>query len=123
MLSVYSVLSGYDYTNAVVLAVFATIGAIVLQAGVLGLQTRSRSLLLLCGIGSIFLLALLPAIMSVKPAAFGVAFGLGGILEGFYTIGRISIVKSYRGVGISTANGYFVSMNGLGELTGPWRPG
>ena len=40
MLSVYSVLSGYDYTNAVVLAVFATIGAIVLQAGVLGLQTR-----------------------------------------------------------------------------------
>ncbi len=95
MLSVYSVLSGYDYTNAVVLAVFATIGAIVLQAGVLGLQTRSRSLLLLCGIGSIFLLALLPAIMSVKPAAFGVAFGLGGILEGFYTIGRMFRAQSH----------------------------
>jgi len=79
--------------------------------------------LLLCGIGSIFLLALLPAIMSVKPAAFGVAFGLGGLLEGFYTIGRISIVKAYRGVGISTANGYFVSMNGLGELTGPLATG
>src|SRR5260370_2234059 len=30
MLSVYSVLSGYDYMHAVVLAVFATIGAIVL---------------------------------------------------------------------------------------------
>jgi|GEM_PF-6095379 len=125
MLSVYSVLSGYDYMHAVVLAVFATIGAIVLQIplGFSASRRDPRALLLLCGIGSIFLLALLPAIMSVKPVAFGVAFGLGGLLEGLYTIGLISIVKSYRGVGISTANGYFVSMCGLGELTGPLATG
>jgi Major Facilitator Superfamily len=125
MLSVYSVLSGYDYMNAVVLAVFATLGAIVLQVplGLSASRHDPRMLLLFCGIGSILLLTLLPAIVSVKPIAFGVAFGLGGLLEGLYTVGLICVAKSYRGIGISTANGYFISMCGLGELTGPLATG
>jgi hypothetical protein len=103
MLSVYSVLSGYDYMNAVVLAVFATLGVIVLRIplGFWASRRDPQALLLLGGIASIFLLALLPAIVSVKPVTFGVAFGFGGLLEGLYTIGLISIVKSSRGVGIS----------------------
>ncbi len=125
MLSVYSVLSGYDYTNAVTLAAFATVGAIVLQIplGYSATNQDPRVVLLFCGISSIFLLALLPNIMSVKPMAFGVVFGLGGLLEGLYTVGLICIAKYYRGLGISSANGCFVSICGLGEFVGPLATG
>jgi len=125
MLSVYGVLSGYDYTSAVTLAVFATVGAIVLQIP-LGYSANSRdprSVLLCCGICSMILLTLLPNIMTVKPIAFGVVFALGGFLEGLYTVGLICIAKNYRGFGISTANGCFVSMCGFGELMGPLATG
>jgi MFS family permease len=125
MLSVYSVLSGYDYTNAVTLAAFATVGAIVLQIplGYSASRQDPRVVLLFCGIVSIFLLALLPGFMTTKPAAFGIVFGLGGLLEGLYTVGLICIAKYYRGMGISSANGCFVSMCGLGEFVGPLATG
>ena len=125
MLPVYSVMSGYDSTNAVTLAVFATIGAVLLQVP-LGYSANNRDprgFLLLCALSSIFLLALLPNVMSIKPLAFGIAFGLGGFLEGLYTVGLICIAKYYRGVGISSANGCFVSMCGFGELIGPLATG
>src|SRR5207249_2567510 len=70
-----------------------------------------------------FLLAALPSVMGAKPAAFGVAFGLGGLLEGLYTVGLICIAKYYRGIGISAANGCFVSICGFGELMGPLATG
>ncbi len=123
MLSVYSVLSGYDYTNAVVLAVFATIGAIVLQAGVLGLQTR-RPIPLAAVRHRLDFPAGAPAGNHEREAGcLWRRVRTRGLLEGLYTIGLISIVKSYRGVGISTADGYFVSMGGLGELTGALATG
>jgi MFS family permease len=125
MLSVYSTLSGYDYTDAVSLAVFATIGAIALQIplGYMATRQEPRALLMYCGVGAIMLLALLPMTLNVRSIAFVIAFCLGGLLEGFYTLGLICITKYYRGMGISTANGYFVSMCGLGELAGPLATG
>jgi predicted MFS family arabinose efflux permease len=125
MLSIYSVLVGYDYASAVVLAVFATVGAIVLQIplGYSANRRDPRILLILCGFTALCLISLLPNIMSVKPLAFGVAFGLGGFLEGLYTLGLICIAKYYRGFGISSANGCFVSMCGFGELIGPLATG
>ena len=56
-----------------------------------------------------YLLALLPNAMNFRPIAFGVAFGLGGLLEGLYTLGLICIAKYYRGLGISSANGRVVA--------------
>jgi hypothetical protein len=125
MLSVYSVLVGYDYAGAVTLAVFATVGAIMLQIplGTAATKHDPRVLLLFCGIISMCLLALLPAAMGARPIAFTVAFGLGGFLEGLYTLGLICIAKYYRGFGISAANGCFVSICGLGELVGPLATG
>jgi MFS family permease len=125
MLSVYSVLSGYDYFSAATLAAVATVGAIMLQIplGYSANRHDPRSLLMLCGLGAMLLLALMPYVVNFKPITFGVAFGLGGVLEGLYTLGLICIAKFYRGIGISTANGYFVSMCGLGELAGPLATG
>ncbi len=125
MLSIYGVLNGYDHANAVILTVFATAGAIVLQIplGYFASRQDPRSVLLTCSFASMFLLVLLPHIIGAKPIAFIAAFGLGGVLEGLYTVGLICIAKYYRGIGISSANGLFVSMCGFGELVGPLATG
>src|SRR5581483_7313623 len=73
--------------------------------------------------GAIVLLALLPNIMALHTAALGVSFLLGGFLEGFYTVGLICIARNCRSIGISSANGAFVSMCGLGEFVGPLTTG
>jgi hypothetical protein len=79
--------------------------------------------LICCAVFSIFLLAALPSVMAHKPLAFGAVFGLGGLIEGLYTVGLICIAKYYRGLGISSANGCFISLCGFGELIGPLATG
>lgn len=125
LLSVYSVLTGYDYASAVTIAVFATIGGIVLQIplGIMASRAEPRMILLFSGLGLMNLLTLLPNVMAVKPAAFAVSFFFGGLLEGLYTVSLICLTKYYRGIGISSANGCFVAMCGLGELLGPLETG
>ena len=66
---------------------------------------------------------LLPKTMSIHAAALSVAFVLGGLLEGFYTVGLICIAKQCRSVGISSANGCFISFCGFGEFIGPLTTG
>lgn len=125
MLSVYSVLTGYDYSSAVTIAVFAEIGSILLQfpLGLIASRGEPRMILLFSGLGLMNLLTLLPNVMAVKPAAFTVTFLFGGLLEGLYTVSLICLTKYYRGIGISAANGCFVAMCGLGELLGPLTTG
>lgn len=125
MLSVYSVLNGYDYSSAVTLAVFAEVGSVLLQfpLGIIASRGEPRMILLFSGLALMNLLTLLPNVMAVKPAAFGVTFLFGGLLEGLYTVSLICLTKYYRGIGISSANGCFVAMCGLGELLGPLETG
>src|SRR5581483_4374287 len=125
MLSVYSTMNGYDYSQAAMLAATAMVGGVALQVP-LGYGANGydiRMILLLCGVGAIVLLALLPNIMALHTAALGVSFLLGGFLEGFYTVGLICIARNCRSIGISSANGAFVSMCGLGEFVGPLTTG
>jgi predicted MFS family arabinose efflux permease len=125
LLGVYSVMTGYDYTSAVAFAAFATIGGILLQVplGYSANKYNPRLVLICCAVFSIWLLAVLPGLMSHKPLAFGAVFGLGGLIEGLYTVGLICIAKYYRGLGISSANGCFISLCGFGELVGPLATG
>lgn len=125
MLSVYSTLNGYDYSQAALLAAVAMTGGIALQIplGYVANNSEPRIVLLLCAVGSIALLTLLPKTMSIHAAALGVGFVLGGLLEGFYTVGLICIAKQCRTVGISSANGCFISFCGFGEFVGPLTTG
>lgn len=125
LLGVYSVMTGYDYTSAVAFAAFATVGGILLQIplGYSANKRNPRLVLICCAVFSIWLLAVLPALMSHKVLAFGAVFGLGGLIEGLYTVGLICIAKYYRGLGISSANGCFISLCGFGELVGPLATG
>jgi MFS family permease len=125
MLSVYSTLNGYDYSQAALLAAIATMGGIALQIplGYAANTWEPRMVLLLCGVGSIALLTVLPKTMGIHTAALGVSFVLGGLLEGFYTVGLICIARQCRNVGIASANGCFISFCGFGEFVGPLTTG
>jgi MFS family permease len=125
MLSVYSTSSGLDYGQAAMLVAVATLGGIALQVplGYAASKWECRLVLLLCTVGAIALVALLPTAMRAYASALGVSFVLGGVLEGFYTIGLICIAKQCRSIGISTANGCFISLCGFGELVGPLMTG
>jgi MFS family permease len=125
MLSVYGTLNGYDYSQAAMLAAIATTGGIALQLplGYLANKGEPRMVLLMCGVGAIFLLTLLPNIMGVHGVALVIAFVLGGLLEGFYTVGLICIAKQCRNIGIASANGCFISFCGFGEFVGPLTTG
>ena len=125
MLSVYSTMNGYDYSQAALLAAVAMMGGIALQIplGYAANKSEPRVVLLLCAVGSIALLMVLPKTMSLHTAALGIGFLLGGLLEGFYTVGLICIAKQCRSVGISSANGCFISFCGFGEFVGPLTTG
>jgi Arabinose efflux permease len=125
MLSVYSTMNGYDYSQAALLASVAMMGSIALQIplGYAANNSEPRIVLLLCAVGSIALLTVLPKTMGIHTAALGVGFLLGGLLEGFYTVGLICIAKQCRTVGISSANGCFISFCGFGEFVGPLTTG
>ena len=125
MLSIYSGMNGYDYSQAALFAAIAMAGGIVLQVplGFASNNSEPRMVLLLCGVGAIFLLTALPNIMGFHTAALGASFVLGGLLEGLYTIGLICIAKYCRNIGISSANGCFVSVCGFGEFVGPLTTG
>jgi len=125
MLSVYSTLKGYDYSQAAMLAAIATMGGVALQIplGYAANTREPRMVLLMCGVGAILLLTLLPDMMGIHVAALAVAFLLGGLLEGFYTVGLICIAKECRTIGIASANGCFISFCGFGELVGPLTTG
>ncbi len=125
MLSVYSTMNGYDYSQAAVLASAAMMGSIALQIplGYAANNSQPRVVLLFCGVGAILLLALLPKAMHLESAALSVSFLLGGLLEGFYTVGLICIARQCRSIGISSANGCFISFCGFGEFIGPLTTG
>jgi MFS family permease len=125
MLSVYSTLKGYDYSQAAMLAAVAMMGGVALQIplGYAANTWEPRIILLACGVGGILLLTVLPDMMGIHIAALVVAFLLGGLLEGFYTVGLICIAKECRTIGIASANGCFISFCGFGELVGPLTTG
>src|SRR5207253_6553285 len=67
MLSVYSTLNGYDYSNAAILAAVATMGGVALQIplGYAANTWEPRIILLACGVGGILLLTVLPDMMGI----------------------------------------------------------
>lgn len=121
MLSVYGVQSGLSAENALALAMAAAAGAIVIQYPLGRLVDRkgARYCLRSCATAAILLLALLPFLVAQPALASLAAFGIGGIIEGFYTIGLIYLALRYRGAQLSAANGCFISCCALGEVAGP----
>jgi MFS family permease len=125
MLPVYGALNGYDNVSATGLAVSAALGATLLQfpIGWLATKRNTTELLVTFGVCALILLAFLPIVIGNKPFAYLVAAGLGGVFEGLYTVGLISISRDRRAQNLSSLNACFIAVCSLGEVAGPVASG
>jgi MFS family permease len=125
MLPVYGALNGYDQARAANLAVFAALGAAMLQFPIGWLATKRNTveLMVVFGVLSICLVAVLPIVIGNELWACIVSIGLGAFIEGLYTIGLISISRDRRIQSFSSMNACFISVCSLGEVAGPIATG
>ena len=125
MLPVYGTLNGHDHASAANLAVFAGLGAAMLQfpLGWLATKRSTVELMVIFGVLSLCLVAALPIVIGNETWACIVSIGLGGFIEGLYTIGLISISRDRRIQSFSSMNACFISVCSLGEVAGPVATG
>ncbi len=125
LLPIYGESNGYDTPSAANLAVFAAIGATVLQfpIGWIAAKRDPGSVLLGIGLCTLGLLAVLPFVIGDKFMAYVVAAGLGAMFEGLYTVALIRISRERRVQSLSALNACFISVCSLGEVAGPLATG
>jgi MFS family permease len=121
MLPVYAALNGYESASAANLAVFAALGAAVLQfpIGWLATKRSMNELLATFGVCALCLSAFLPLVIGNMVLAGLVAAGLGGVVEGLYTVALIGISRDRRVQSLSMLNACFISVCSFGEVVGP----
>src|SRR6185295_11157361 len=112
MLPVYGALNGYDNSSAANLAIAAALGALLLQVPIGWLATKrsTTELLVIFSVLIIALLAPLPMVIDNKFCALAIAALLGGLIEGFFTLGLISISTDRRVQSLSSLNACFISV-------------
>jgi predicted MFS family arabinose efflux permease len=125
MLPVYAALNGYDAIGATNVAVFAALGAVLLQfpLGWIAAKHNPRLLLAICAVAAVLLLALLPFVIEQRFLTYAIAIGLGGVLEGLYTIALVCVSRERRVQSLSLLNACFISVCALGEVAGPLASG
>jgi len=121
MLPVYAALNGYASAQAANLAVFAALGAVLLQfpIGRLAAKRNANELLTILGIFALCLSAFLPMAIEKPALAALVSTGLGGSIEGIYTVALIGISRERRVQSLPMLNACFISVCSLGEVVGP----
>jgi MFS family permease len=121
LLPVYGAMHQWDLATAVNLGVFAGIGAMVSQYPLARLAVRhSASALLLvlcvCGAG---LLITLPFVIGDSFLSYMIAAGLGGVVEGLYTVALVLISADRRSQNLTSLNALFLALCSAGEVLGP----
>ena len=121
LLPVYGAANGYDIPSAANLAVFAALGATLLQFPIGWLAAKYDTTRVLVGIIILTLgaLALLPVFLAEKYLAYLVAAALGALFEGLYTVALVRISRERRVRSLSALNACFISVCSLGEVAGP----
>jgi MFS family permease len=125
LLPIYGALNGYDTSSAANLAMFAAVGATLLQfpIGWLAARQDTTRLLINLAVCSICLLAVLPLVIDTKWSTCLVAVGLGATIEGIYTVALVGISGERRIQSLAGLNAAFISMCSLGEVAGPLASG
>lgn len=121
LLPTYGILHGFDLAEATALAACAALGACACQFPIASLAEKRghREALLSMATAAIFLVSALPIVLGTKILAYCVAFGLGAVLEGLYTIALMRISEDRRSRSLSSVNACFVCVCSLGEVVGP----
>ena len=125
MLPVYGALNGYDNASAANLAVFAALGATLLQLPIGWLATKRSTTELLVTLAVLIpcLLALFPIAIHSQLSAWLLAACFGGLVEGLYTIGLVTISRDRRVRNLPIVNACFISVCSVGEVVGPTASG
>ena len=125
LLPVYGATNGYDTSSAANLAVFAALGATLLQFPIGWLAAKYDTTRVLVGIVicSLGALALLPVFLADKYLAYLIAAVLGALFEGLYTVALVRISRERRVRSLSALNACFISVCSLGEVAGPIASG
>ncbi|MCB1485011.1 MAG: MFS transporter [Hyphomicrobiaceae bacterium] len=116
---------GLEQATALRLMSFLTAGGVVLQflIGYLADKMARTLVTIALGIAFIVLSLLLPAALAHPPMAFPLAFVLGGVVLGFYTVGLAVVGEEVQARDLAAANAAFLVMYQLGAILGPAAAG
>lgn len=121
LLSVYGLRTGLTEGEALLLLSVVVFGGVILQAPIGWAADRfSRTgILAAIGVGLVAFAALLPLVLPLGRIGLVVAFLLGGMVLGTYSIGLAVLGESYAPGELAVANAAFLMLYQLGGLIGP----
>lgn len=116
---------GLDQATALRLMSFMTAGGVALQflIGYLADKVARTRVTAALAVAFIALSLLLPAGLANPPWAFPLAFVLGGVVLGFYTVGLAVVGEEVEARDLAAANAAFLVMYQLGAILGPAAAG
>jgi len=116
---------GLDQATALRLMSFMTAGGVALQflIGYLADKVARTRVTAALAVAFIILSLLLPAALANPPWAFPLAFVLGGVVLGFYTVGLAVVGEEVEARDLAAANAAFLVMYQLGAILGPAAAG
>ncbi|WP_336921687.1 MFS transporter [Aquipuribacter sp. SD81] len=134
LLPAYALDAGAGSTASLRLLTVLLVGGILLQPLVGWLADHVDRTQVLVGLGAALAVvstALAPVVAAAGPAAFAVAFVLGGVVMGFYAVGLTMLGEQVPPAVLAAANGAFLVAYETGATVGPvlggaatdlWRP-
>jgi MFS family permease len=117
--------AGLSQSDALGLLSIMTIGGIALQfpIGWLSDKVSRFGVTVALAVAFVLLVLLLPLALAAPIAAKAVAFFLGGVILGFYTLGLAVIGERIRPGDLAAANAAFLVMYQAGSIVGPFAAG
>jgi MFS family permease len=117
--------AGLSQSEALNLLSMMTAGGIVLQFPIGWLSDKISRFTLTIGVAVAFivLVMMMPVALTVPSAASILAFLLGGVILGFYTLGLAVIGERIRPEDLAAANAAFLVMYQAGSIIGPFAAG
>jgi MFS family permease len=121
LLPLYGTLNGLTIAGAASLAVFAALGAIALQFPISWLAKMCDTRQALIAISALAMIATasMPFALQIPFAGYLVAFVLGGLVEGLFTVTLIGVSRDRRKNCIAQINASLIAIVSLGEVVGP----
>jgi MFS family permease len=117
--------AGLSQSDALKLLTVATVGGIALQFPIGWLADKISRFTLTVALALVFILLVLalPAALNTANTASVVAFLLGGVILGFYTLGLAVIGERVDASHLAAANAAFLVMYQAGSILGPLLAG